>query len=100
MSEEPITSVGAHIMVGVALLLLAALTTGLALVDLHGWNTVVALAIAALKASLIVLVFMRARFGPGLVGLIAVVSLVWLGILLGGTLQDVITRGWLPVPGK
>jgi hypothetical protein len=34
------------------------------------------------------------------VRLVAVVALLWLGILIVGTLDDVITRGWLPVPGK
>jgi hypothetical protein len=33
-------------------------------------------------------------------GLAAVAGLLWLSILLAGTLDDVITRGWLPVPGK
>lgn len=99
-SEEPLTSVLTYILVGVALLALAGLTTVLALIDLHGWNTAVALAIAGLKAGLILLFFMRLRFGPGLVRLVALGGLVWLGILLGGTLNDVLTRGWLPVPGK
>lgn len=99
-SEEPLTSVRTYVAVGVALLLLAGLTTGLALVDLHGWNTVAALAIAGLKAGLIFLFFMRLRYGPGLVRLVALGGIVWLGILIGGTLNDVLTRGWLPVPGK
>jgi cytochrome c oxidase subunit 4 len=82
------------------LLLLAALTTGLALVDLHGWNTVVAFTIAVVKAVLIVLFFMELRLGPGLVRVVALGGIVWLAILLGGTLDDVLTRGWLPVAGK
>lgn len=100
MPEEPLTPVRTYVLIGVALLVLAGLTTVLALVDLRGWNTVVALAIAVVKAGLILLFFMHLRFGPGLVRLVAVGGVVWLGILLGGTLDDVITRGWLPVPGK
>jgi cytochrome c oxidase subunit 4 len=98
--DEPITPVHTYILVGITLVVLAVLTTGLALLDLGGWNTVLALVIAGLKAGLILLFFMHLRFGPGLVRLVAVGGLVWLGILLGGTLDDVITRGWLPVPGK
>jgi cytochrome c oxidase subunit 4 len=86
--------------VGVALLVLAALTIGLSFIDLKGWNTVAALAIAGLKAALIVVFFMDVRFSSGLLRLAAVGGLVWLGILIGGTLNDVLTRGWLPVPGK
>lgn len=100
MSEEPLTSVWTYIVVGVALLALAGLTTGLALIDLHGWNTAVALAIAALKAGLILLFFMRLRYGSGLIRLVALGGIVWLGLLIGGTLDDVLSRGWLPVPGK
>jgi caa(3)-type oxidase subunit IV len=58
---------------------------------------VVALGIAAVKAGLIVLFFMEAHYSPGLV---AVAALLWFGLLLGGTLDDVVTRGWLAVPGK
>ncbi len=100
MSEEPLTSVRTYVLVGVALLALAVLTTTLTLVDLRGWNPVVALAIAGVKAGLIFLFFMHLRFGPGLVRVVALGGIVWLGILLGGTLDDVLTRGWLPVPGK
>ncbi|HLH74208.1 MAG TPA: cytochrome C oxidase subunit IV family protein [Chloroflexota bacterium] len=100
MSGEPLTSVWTYVAVGMALLLLAGLSTGLALIDLHGWNTVAAFAIAGVKAGLILLFFMRLRYGPGLVQLIALGGITWLGILLGGTLDDVLTRGWLPVPGK
>jgi cytochrome c oxidase subunit 4 len=98
--DEPVTSVRTYVLIGATLVALAVLTTGLALIDLGIWNTVLALSIAGLKAGLILLFFMQLRFGPGLVRLVAVGGLVWLGILLGGTLGDVITRGWLPVPGK
>jgi cytochrome c oxidase subunit 4 len=100
MSEAPLTSVRTNLIVGAVLVVLAVVTTALALVDLRGWNVVISLAVAGLKAGLILLFFMNLRFAPGVVRLAAVGSLVWLGILLGGTLGEVITRGWLPVPGK
>jgi hypothetical protein len=58
------------------------------------------LGIAATKALLIAVVFMHLRHGTATSGLAAVAGLLWLSILLAGTLDDVITRGWLPVPGK
>src|SRR5690349_16549052 len=100
MSEEPQGSTLTYVVVGIVLLALAALTTALASVDLKGWNTVAALAIAGLKAGLILVFFMELRFSSAILRLAAVGGLVWLGILIGGTLDDVITRGWLPVPGK
>ena len=83
-----------------ALLALTALTVAAANLELGPWNFVVALGIAALKASLVVIYFMHARFGTPLVRLTIAASLIWLGILVAGTLNDVTTRGWLGVPGR
>ena len=47
-----------YFLIFAALLALTALTTGVAFVDLGKWNTVVALAIAVCKATLVVLFFM------------------------------------------
>jgi cytochrome c oxidase subunit 4 len=69
-------------------------------VNLHGWNTVVGLGIAALKALLIALFFMHLRMSGGLTRLVGVAALLWLAILIAGTLDDLLTRGWLGVPGK
>ena len=69
-------------------------------VNLHGWNQVVALGIAAAKAALIALFFMELKFASALHRLVGAAAVLWLAILLLGTLDDVLTRGWLPVPGK
>ncbi|MCZ7570846.1 MAG: cytochrome C oxidase subunit IV family protein [Ardenticatenaceae bacterium] len=96
---EHVTSPKTYIAVAVTLLLLTLATTGIAYIDLGPWNTVVALAIAAIKASLIILFFMHARFSTGVTRLVIVAGLLWLGILIVGVMDDFITRGWLPVPG-
>jgi cytochrome c oxidase subunit IV len=82
------------------LVVLALLTVGLAHVDLHGWNSTVALGIAAVKALLIALFFMELRLAGPLPRLVGAASVLWLGFLMIGTLDDVFTRGWLPAPGK
>jgi cytochrome c oxidase subunit IV len=97
---ERVISRGTYLIVCAALVVLTGTTVGLAYVDLGGWNTVVALAIAAAKAILIVLFFMEARYSRGLVRLVIVGALLWLGILIVGTMDDVVTRGWLAVPGR
>lgn len=79
---------------------LALLTVGLAHVDLHGWNSAVALGIAGIKALLIALYFMEMRLAGPLPRLVGAASVVWLGILMVGTLDDLLTRGWLPAAGK
>jgi cytochrome c oxidase subunit IV len=95
-----VTSARAYLLVDLALLVLTAATIGLAHLDLHGFNTAVALAIAGLKAALIALFFMHLRASPPLTRLVGVAALLWLGILMVGTLDELLTRAWLPVPGK
>jgi caa(3)-type oxidase subunit IV len=58
-----------------------------------------ALAFAIAKASLIVLFFMHARYSGPITRLVMVVAIVWLAILVLGTMDDFLTRGWLGVPG-
>jgi cytochrome c oxidase subunit 4 len=82
------------------LLLLTGATIGLAQVDLRGWNGLLALVIAAAKAVLIGLFFMHLRWSLAITRLAGVAALLWLAILIVGTLDDVLTRGWLPAPGK
>jgi cytochrome c oxidase subunit 4 len=97
---DRILSRRAYVLVDAALLLLALASIGLAQVDLRGWNTVVALVIAAAKAAVIALFFMELKFASGLHRLVGVAAILWLGILMVGTLDDLLTRGWLPIPGK
>jgi cytochrome c oxidase subunit 4 len=89
-----------YVIVFVTLLLLTATTIVLAFVPLGRWNTPVALGIAATKALLIATFFMHLRYGPSTPRLVVLAGLLWLGIMFAGTLDDVVTRGWLPIPGK
>jgi cytochrome c oxidase subunit IV len=57
-------------------------------------NTVVALAIAVFKATLVVLFFMHVKYSPRLIGVVIVGGLFWLAILLAVTFSDFATRGW------
>lgn len=83
-----------------ALIALTGATVGAAFVDLGPLSNVAALSIAMLKAALVVLYFMHVRYSPRLIPLVAVAGLFWLVHLLGGTLSDYFTRGFLNVPGK
>ena len=88
------------LIVDAVLVVLALVTVGLAPVDLHGWNSAVALGIAGIKALLIALYFMELRLAGPLPRLVGGASVVWLGFLMVGTLDDLLTRGWLPAAGK
>ena len=84
----------AALMVGTILTVLAARMD-------FGWmNTPVALAIACSKAALVILFFMHVKYSSRLVGMVVVVSIVFLAILFLITLSDYWTRGDLGVPGS
>jgi cytochrome c oxidase subunit 4 len=100
LESEKIVAVRASMAVCAMLVVLTVLTIVLAQIDLHGWNTAVALAIAAAQASLSAVFFMHLRWSQPMTRLVALAALLWLGILVVGTMDDVLTRGWLPVPGK
>ena len=88
-----------HAAVFGALLLLTGITVAVAGIDLGPWNTVVALAIAALKASLVLLYFMHLRWSHRLTWVFAATSLFFLVILITLTLSDFLTRDRLLIYG-
>jgi caa(3)-type oxidase subunit IV len=98
--REPRPAPGVSLAVSAALLVLSGLSIWLAHLDLRGWNVTAGLLIAVVQAVLIAAFSMRLRYTIGMPRLVALAALFWLGILMVGTLDDVLTRGWLPVPGK
>jgi cytochrome c oxidase subunit IV len=83
-----------YIGVFLALMILTAVTTGVAYIDLGRWNTVVALAIAVTKMLLVVLFFMHVKYATGLTRVIIIAGFFWLGIMIALSLSDELTRGW------
>jgi cytochrome c oxidase subunit IV len=61
------------------------------------FNTVIALTIACIKATLVVLYFMHVRYSQRLIALIIASALFWLVILFALTFSDYFTRSWFPV---
>lgn len=84
-----------YIAIWIILLCFTGLTTGVAFIDLGIWNTPVALAIAVIKASLVVIFFMHARHSEKLVRIVIGVAIFWLLILIVVTVSDYATRGLL-----
>ena len=95
-----VVSTKLYILVFAALIALTALTTGVAFINLGKWNTVVALAIAVCKASLVALFFMHLRWSSGLMRIVLLAAFMWLAILVSLTLADEFTRQWTPVPSS
>jgi len=84
--------------IAAALMALLVLTYAVAQVDLGPFNIVVAMAIAFTKAILVVLFFMEVRWSSRLTWLVAGAGLLWLMLLIGGTLDDFLTRSHI-LPG-
>jgi cytochrome c oxidase subunit IV len=70
------------------------LTVQAAYVDLGPFNTVVAVGIAVIKATLVVLFFMHVKYSTRLIWTVAAGSVFWLGILFLLTFSDYLTRAW------
>ncbi|HTM06831.1 MAG TPA: cytochrome C oxidase subunit IV family protein [Verrucomicrobiae bacterium] len=97
MSSGAHITVRSYIVVFLILLGLTALTTGVAFIDLGaGLNNVAALVIAVLKALLVILYFMHVRTSDRFTWVIAGAGFFWLLILMGGTIDDLVTRNLLP----
>jgi len=93
-NDSHIASVRALVAVFVALLVLTGITTGVAYIDFGAGSTFIALAIAGLKASLVVWFFMNVRFNTKLIPVVIVGGLFFLLVLFVETFADYFSRGW------
>ena len=77
------------------LLTLTFLTVFVAFKNLGPMNIVVAVTIAVVKATLVVLYFMHVRYSDRLTWIVVIAGFGFLGILLALTLTDYLTRIWM-----
>jgi len=95
--SEHIVQPRVYIVVFLALLVGTVLTAYVAFFNFPGpLNAVVALTIAVIKATLVVLYFMHVRYSSRLVWLVISAALFWLAIMFALTISDYSTRIWLP----
>ncbi len=90
--SEHIVSPRVYIVIFASLMLGTAITIWAAFQNFGKFNIVIALAIATIKATLVVLYFMHARYSPKRTQLVIVCSVFWLAIMLALTLADYDTR--------
>lgn len=101
--SEHIVPIKTYVMVFLALMVGTAITVWVSFVDLNwfpGANVAVALAIASVKATLVVLFFMHVKYSSRLTWAVVIGGVFWLGLLLIGTMNDYAFRGWLTYPGQ
>lgn len=92
MTNGHIVPLRIYFLVFTALMVGTALTVMAARVDLGPLNIVVALAIAGVKATLVVLYFMHMRYSHRLNWIFAGAAVLWLVLLVGVTMADVLAR--------
>lgn len=95
-----VLSVRANLLTFGALLLLLGATVWAAYLPLGVLHFPIAMMISTLKAVLIAIFFMHLMESRRSTVVVAIASLVWLGIMFALTLCDYHSRGWLDIPGK
>ncbi|HYL83916.1 MAG TPA: cytochrome C oxidase subunit IV family protein [Candidatus Angelobacter sp.] len=90
--SEHIVSPKIYIGIFAALMIGTTATVWAAFRNFGQFNIVIALGIATIKATLVVLYFMHARYSPKRTQLVIVSAVFWLAIMLALTLSDYQTR--------
>jgi len=81
-----------------SLMVLTAVTVAVAFINLGALNFPVALGIAILKATLVILFFMHVKYSSRLTKLVCGTAFFFLIVLFGLTMSDYLSRGWFTAP--
>ena len=95
-----IASVKSYVGIFLVLMVLTLITVLVAYVNLGQLNKVVALGIASIKATLVILYFMHVKYSSRLTKLVVASGFFFLIILLSLTMVDYGSREWTPVPPR
>jgi len=91
-SQHHIVPLKIYFAVFAALLVGTAITVWAAFHDFGALNTVIALAIAGVKATLVILYFMHVKYSKPLIWTFVGAGILWLGILITLTASDYFSR--------
>ena len=81
-----------------SLMVFTAITVAVAFINLGALNFPVALSIAIVKATLVVLFFMHLKYSSQLTKLVCGSAFFFLIVLFGLTMSDYLSRGWFTSP--
>ncbi|HEY8997348.1 MAG TPA: cytochrome C oxidase subunit IV family protein [Edaphobacter sp.] len=93
-AEHHIIGPSTYIMVYVSLLILTGVTVGAAFIDLGVLNPIIAVGIACIKATVVILFFMHVFYQSRLIKLTVAAGFFTFLILITMTLSDYISRAW------
>jgi cytochrome c oxidase subunit 4 len=99
-SGEHVVSPKLYVGVFLFLLVMTGVTVLAASIDLGWANPVVALVIATMKATTVILFFMHVKYSPRITQAVIVGTLFFLFLLLGLTMTDYLSRAWMSYPNK
>jgi cytochrome c oxidase subunit IV len=92
--EEHIVTPRVYLIIGACLLILTATTTWVSYLELGDYNAVVALAIACIKMTLVVLFFMHVKYSSKLTKLTVAAGFFTFIVLIMMTMTDYVSRAW------
>jgi cytochrome c oxidase subunit 4 len=90
--QHHVVPVKVYALIFLALMVGTVVTVFAATKDLGPLNIVVALSIATVKAALVVLYFMHLKYSHRLNWIFGAASILWLALLIGVTMADVMAR--------
>ena len=93
MSSVHVSPLSTYLSIFAALMVLSAITVGAAFINLGVFNPIVALTIAIIKATLVILFFMHVKYSSRLTKITVVLSFFFVAILFAETFMDYATRG-------
>jgi len=96
--SHPVVPVKVYVSIFLALIALTITTVAVSKIDLGELNFVVAMTIALVKGTLVVLFFMQVRQASSMTKLFAAAGFFWMAILLVLVLSDYLSRGWQSHP--
>jgi cytochrome c oxidase subunit 4 len=98
MTTHHVVSWRVYVLIFLALAVLTVVTVSAAGHDFGPFNAVIALVIATIKATLVILFFMHLRYSPRLTTLVLFSGFVFLAILILITFADYLSRPWPITP--
>lgn len=88
------SSLASYFVIFFVLMILTVVTVWVSRIDLGALNTTVAMAIAILKATVVILWFMHVIHSPRLTWIVVISSFLWLAVMFVLFFADYATRGW------
>jgi len=83
-----------YLAVGFALMVLTGITVTVSFINLGGWNAIIAVGIASVKASLVAFIFMHLLYDKKIFLVIFIVAITFLTIFIAlTTMFDTVSRG-------